>query len=75
MTTIEPRRPWYALDLPKVLVFCLFVMTVEGIAAIVYYRDQVALIPELGRAMPKEVIETAELTNPTEPETRTEMSR
>lgn len=46
------RRPWWSLDLPAVLVACAFVLTVEGIVAVAWYRRQVAQIPEIGRAAP-----------------------
>lgn len=51
----EGRR-WYSLDLPAVLVFCLFVLVVECILLIAYYRRQVALIPEIGRAAPPRIV-------------------
>lgn len=50
----NPGRPWYSVDLLNVLVFCLFVEAVAAIAAIAYYRHQVSLIPEPGRAIPVE---------------------
>lgn len=54
MTEDSPRRPWYSVDLLNVLVFCLFVEAIAAIAAIAWYRHQVSLIPEPGRAIPAE---------------------
>lgn len=45
-----PRRPWYALDPLNVLTFCLFVMVVEAIGGIAYYRRHIATIPAIGAA-------------------------
>ena len=63
MPTRDARR-WFAVNWPAVLVFCLFVLTVEAILVIGWYRRQVALIPEPGRATPKAVLDAAEKADP-----------
>lgn len=56
---IRDARPWYALDLPKVVVAALFVMVVVALMGALYLRRQVAAIPEIGRATPIEELRAA----------------